>query len=75
MKPELCRTLLLISGMRSNQCRELVALALWRIVGVTDVQVNLFRAQAMVTHEPSCTITELMNAVSATGCGAIAKKS
>ncbi len=70
MPPEGTRTLLLITGMKDNACRERVAGALERVRGVREVVVNLFRASASIHHEPSCAAGNLVRAVTEAGYGA-----
>lgn len=64
------RTELLIYGMRANACRERVAEALRAIEGVGDVDVNLYRARAVVVHDALCTPARLAAAVTRAGFGA-----
>jgi copper chaperone CopZ len=55
-------TVLLIAGMQSNKCRERISAALEAVPGVQSVDVNLYRAQATITHDPSCQRSELFRA-------------
>ncbi len=64
------RTLLLITGMRDNRCRESVAGVLERVLGVKEVHVNLFRARATIIHEPPCAPADLIAAMARAGYGA-----
>jgi len=64
------RTVLLISGMRENSCRERVARLLETVAGVREVSVNLFRARATVMHEAGCDLGTLVRAVELAGCSA-----
>lgn len=64
------RTVLAISGMRDNDCRERVCRALGRVNGVKDVSVSLIRARAVVEHHQPCDPAELVRAVTGAGYGA-----
>lgn len=64
------RTLLLIVGMRDNRCRERVAEALEKVIGVKDVHVNLYRARAEINHDAQCGAEDLIAAVTRAGYGA-----
>ena len=64
------RTLLLITGMRDNGCREIVSQALEIVTGVREVQVNLYRARAVIVHDRSCAASELIEAIERAGYGA-----
>lgn len=64
------RTVLLISGMRDNTCRERIAEALGRVEGVLDVGVSMVRGRAVVAHDAPCSPQELVRAVEAAGYGA-----
>jgi copper chaperone CopZ len=55
-------TVLLIAGMQGNRCRERISAALEAVPGVQSVDVNLYRAQATITHKPSCERSELFRA-------------
>ena len=61
----------MIAGMHGNQCREKVAAALESVAGVKDVDVNLYRAQAVVLHERRCKADELARVIAA--CGYLAE--
>jgi hypothetical protein len=65
------RTMLLISGMRGNQCRETIASALSGVNDVCEVHVNLYRARAIVVHGPLCSPVDLIQAVVRAGYAAI----
>lgn len=67
MPPVVTRTVLLITGMRNNSCREAVAEALSIVSGVREVHVTLYRAWATVTHEASCAPRDLIDAVARAG--------
>jgi cation transport ATPase len=56
-------TVLLISGMRDNACREMLARVLERQVGVRQVHVNLYRAAATVVHDASISVEGLIQAI------------
>jgi copper chaperone CopZ len=60
----------MITGMHGNKCREKVTTALESVTGVNDVDVNLYRAQAIVTHATRCAAAELVQAVAACGYAA-----
>src|SRR5687767_11750808 len=64
------RTRLLILGMRTNKCRESIERALQDVAGVNEVQVNLYRARATVTHLPGCNKELLVEAVQHVGFSA-----
>ena len=61
------RTVLAIAGMKGNTCRETVVRALESIDGVVDVDVSLFRACAVIVHDPACEPRWLVQAVSGVG--------
>ena len=63
MPGEATTTVLLISGMRGNSCREQIAAALAAVAGVRTVNVNLYRARATVTHDPARGVSELIAAI------------
>jgi Cu+-exporting ATPase len=67
LTPELISTVLHISGMRDNACRETVLKALEAIEGVLDVDVNLYRARATIAHRGACQRASLMRAVMRAG--------
>ncbi len=60
-------TVLAISGMRDNACRERVAEALARVDGAVDVSVSLIRARAIVVHGAACPPDALVRAVGDAG--------
>ena len=64
------KTRLLISGMRSNACREQVGDALSGVDGVEDVTVSLVRSTAVVMHHRGCEGSALVRAVAALGFAA-----
>jgi copper chaperone CopZ len=55
-------TVLLIAGMRANRCRERIIAALEGVPGVQRVDINLYRAQATITHDRACGVAELFRA-------------
>ncbi len=61
--------------MHDNDSREEVAGALERVDGVQQVNVNIYRARAVVLHEPPCTIPDLVHAVTEAGYAAIRQES
>ena len=63
MTPGMTWTVLHISGMRDNACREAVLRALEAIEGVLDVDVNLYRARATVSHDGACARARLVQAI------------
>jgi len=65
------RTVLVIEGMRSNDCREIVSEALESVDGVTEVYVNLYRICATVIHEPRCKAVDLIAVVESLGYSAV----
>jgi copper chaperone CopZ len=65
------RTVLVITGMRSNACRERIAEVLEKTPGVEDVDVNLHRARAMVVHQRWCSPSDLIRAVVCAGYDAV----
>lgn len=60
----------MIAGMRDNACRQKVSAALESVAGVSDVDVNLYRARATIAHEPRCKLAELVRTVEDSGYGA-----
>ena len=64
------KTVLVIMGMRGNSSREHLAEVLSAVAGVRDVDVNLHRGRAAITHEARCTLEELVGAVLRAGYGA-----
>ena len=64
------RTVLKIAGMHGNKCRENIAASLDSVPGVEDVEVNLYRAEAVITHAPPCDPDSLIRAVTACGYAA-----
>jgi copper chaperone CopZ len=65
------KTVLLVTGMLDNSGRERVAEALDTVRGVIQVDVNLFRARAVIVHAPPCVSTELVRAVAEAGYQAV----
>lgn len=63
-------TVLLVVGMKSPQCRQVVIEALEAVPGVLDVEVNLFRARASISHNNICTTSDLIRAVEGAGYAA-----
>lgn len=63
-------TVLLITGMRGNMCREKVAAALQAIPGVRSVDVSLFRARATIVHDRRCDVSHLFRTTLNTGYNA-----
>jgi copper chaperone CopZ len=64
------KTIVLVSGMRDNACRERIADALARVRGVRDVEVSLMRGRAVVCHDGQCKTDELVLAVKRSGYSA-----
>jgi copper chaperone CopZ len=73
MATRTARTAFLIVGMKDNRCREAVAASLRAVPGVREVDVNLYRARAIVAHEHPCSAADLVRAVTAAGYGATAQ--
>ncbi|MBS0196494.1 MAG: heavy-metal-associated domain-containing protein [Planctomycetes bacterium] len=69
------RTVLLVAGMHDNDSREEVARAVERLGGVQQVNVNIYRARAVVLHEPPCTVADLLHAVTEAGYSAVHQES
>jgi CBS domain-containing protein/copper chaperone CopZ len=67
MRPECTRTVLLLRGMRGSSCRDRVAAALERVPGVTQVDVNLYRAAAVVAHDTGRNAQDLVAAIQSLG--------
>lgn len=63
-------TVLMVAGMRDNACRQKIAESLESIVGVKDVDVNLYRSRATIVHEPPCVATDLVRAIERAGYAA-----
>lgn len=63
-------TVLMITGMRDNACRETIVEAIESITGVKDVDVNLYRSRATIVHEPPCVAAELVRTVERAGYAA-----
>lgn len=63
------RAVLNLLGMRDNFCRERIAEVLGRVEGVTEVNVSLIRARAIVVYESPCEPTDLVRAVQIAGYG------
>lgn len=68
--PGATRTVLLLVGMRDHRCRERIVAALASVAGVREVDVNLYRALAIITHDSLCGAAALVRAVLGTGYGA-----
>ena len=68
--PRPVRTVLLVAGMKNSACRAVVAAALEAVRGVLDVDVNLIRARATVSHGAGCETADLVGAVRRAGYGA-----
>ena len=62
--------MLLISGMRGNGCREEIVSVLESLAGVKKVDVNFYRAQAIIIHDQRCEAAELIRSVLQAGYGA-----
>jgi copper chaperone CopZ len=67
-------TVLLISGMRNNTCREIVAMSLQQVDGVKHTHVNLYRARATILHEALCTTGDLIRAVARAGYAGVVEQ-
>jgi cation transport ATPase len=66
------RTILLLTGMKDNRCREAVTEALQSVHGVSQVYVNLIRARATIVHAANCVREQLLDAVRSAGLGVTA---
>lgn len=75
MSIDAVKTVLLITGMRDNTCRESIVRALSRVGGVKDVSVSLLRANALVTHVPPCRPELLIEAIARAGYAAVLQES
>jgi copper chaperone CopZ len=64
------QTVLLITGMRGNVCRERIVTALQAVPGVRSVDVSLYRARATIAHDQRCDVSELFRATLNTGYNA-----
>lgn len=60
-------TVLLIRGMRNNDCRERIAATLEGVAGVKEADVNLHRGCAVIMHEAGCQPDDLIEAVARAG--------
>jgi copper chaperone CopZ len=67
MTTEHTRTILLISGMQSSRCRERIVAALEAVSGVKEVELNLYRARAVIVHDLRSIPTDLVGAVERAG--------
>ena len=70
MTPGTTRTVLLISGMRGNGCRDQITRVLESVAGVKSVDVNLYRARVTILHDQPCKAAELIRSVLEAGYGA-----
>jgi copper chaperone CopZ len=70
IQPNRTVSVLLIVGMKCPRCRQAVVEALESVPGVADVEVNLFRARASISHGSTCTVPALIRAVVAAGYSA-----
>jgi copper chaperone CopZ len=64
---EATRTVLMIVGMKGNNCRERLIRYLEAVPGVREAAVSLYRSQAIVSHERTCEVVNLMEAVEGAG--------
>lgn len=67
MESDATRIVLLLTGMRTNACRERIAEELRRIKGVREVSVSFIRAETTVIFVPPCRAEDLIEAVKAAG--------
>ncbi|HMN41263.1 MAG TPA: heavy metal-associated domain-containing protein [Phycisphaerales bacterium] len=67
MKTGLRSTVMQISGMRGDTCRERVAAVLKAVAGVETVDVTLYRAKATIVHDSRCDAAALSRAVRQAG--------
>jgi copper chaperone CopZ len=56
--------------MRSNACREEITTALQAVPGVRHVEVNLYRANVTIVHDPACRVSQLFRAMLSAGYNA-----
>lgn len=61
------KTVLLVTGILDNGDRERIAEALESVPGVVQVDVNMYRARAVIVHTPPCTAAALVRAVAEAG--------
>jgi len=61
------RIVLVIWGMRNNECRERILEVLGQVEGVVQVEVSLIRARALLVCGATCEATRLVETVSAAG--------
>lgn len=61
------KTLCLLYGCHCNACCERIDAALRKVKGVRHVDVNLFKATAMVEHDEGCLPQHLLDAVERAG--------
>jgi copper chaperone CopZ len=75
MRQNTVTTVLLITGMRENTCRERIVRALRTVGGVKDASVSLLRATAVVTYVSPCRPELLIEAVATAGYAAAVQES
>lgn len=61
------KTVCLLYGCQCNACCDRIERALRRVKGVRNVEVNLYKATAMVEHDDSCRREDLVAAIERIG--------
>lgn len=61
------QTVLMLYGVWNEEAREVVSRALNEVSGVKEVQVNMYRAEAVIVHDGRCSPGAFVAAVSAAG--------
>lgn len=59
----------MLFGVFGEEAREAVVRALDGVTGVKEVYVNMYQAEAVVTHDGRCLASDLVDAVNAGGQG------
>lgn len=59
----------MLFGVFGEEAREAVVGALYGVSGVKEVYVNMYQAEAVVTHDGRCLASDLVDAVNAGGQG------
>jgi copper chaperone CopZ len=67
-------TVLLIRGMKGNECRERIVATLEGVRGVREADVSLQRARAVVLHDAACNAGDLIEAVARAGYEAVLRE-
>jgi len=66
---QVSQSVLMLFGVIGEEAREAVVRSLDEVPGVKEVYVNMYRAEAMITHDGRCTASDLAAAVNAAGAG------